>query len=117
MLAELLLRFGDFIVVAWAMNIGADAEYEFVFGDFLCGFLGVATVLANKAAKIALQKNALLIKISDLFVVLLEAMVAFWMSENDIPALLFEVKKNVVILLEFATHRELDEKILILAEW
>ena len=116
-LAELLLCLSDFIVVAWAMNIGADAEHKFIFGDFLRGFLGMATIFADKAAEIALKKNTLLIKLSDLFVVLLEAMVAFWMRENDVPALLFEIKKNIVVLLEFATHWEFDEKIFILAEW
>ena len=86
-LAELFLRFSDFIVVAWVVDIGADAEHEFVLGDFLRGFLGMATILADKAAEIALKKNALLIKLSDLFVVLLEAMVAFLLEFSSITSL------------------------------
>lgn len=94
------------------MDIGAKGENKVVLGELAGSFLSVATILANKAAEVALEENPLLRQIFEDAEILPDGVVALWMGQNHLITGVVETEQDIFIIWIFATHWQLDEEIL-----
>lgn len=107
---EFLFGFGNFGEVADAVDISAKAVDEAVFDEFFDEFFGGLVVLADDAAEVGLEEDALFVEGEEFGIIGLHGVVAFGVSENDVPAFLLEREEDVLEIVVFAAHRQLDEQ-------
>ena len=74
------------------MRVAAKTKDELFFGELFDNLFGVTAVLTNDATEVALQKNALLCELVDVFIILVVGMVAFRVRKNNLPASVLEAE-------------------------